>query len=49
MSGAFVLLFRSLTYTISPTLVKKRENPWALVLAHTPEMKRRTATEHIRS
>jgi len=49
MSGAFVLLFGSLTYTLSPTLDKKREKPWALVLAHTQEMKRRTATEHTRS
>jgi len=36
-------------YTLSPSLLKKREKPWALALAHTPEMKRRTATEHIRS
>jgi len=36
-------------YTLSPTLLKKREKPWALALAHTPEMKRITATEHIRS
>ena len=36
-------------YTLSSTLVKKREKSWALVAAHTPEMKRRTATEHIRS
>ena len=49
MSGAFVLLFGAMTYTISPTLVKKREKSWELVAAHTPEMKRRTATEHIRS
>ena len=37
------------SYTISPTLIKKREMTWALVAAHTPEMKRRTATEHTRS
>ena len=41
----------------TPTLVlydfanldKKRDTSWALALAHTPEMKRRTATEHIKS
>jgi len=39
----------AMPYTLSPTLLKKREKPWALVAAHTPEMKRRTATGHIRS